>query len=129
MAALDALPADPTLVAAMDQLRLVASAALSLREERNLRVRLPLASITVAGKGTDSIAPFADLLADEVNVKEVKFTDEVEAYGTFRLKPNGRALGPRIGKDVQAVIKAAKAGEWVSHADGTVEVGGHAERR
>ncbi len=122
---LSEMPADADLVAAMDTLRAVASAALSLREERNLRVRLPLASATVAGSGTDAIAPFADVLADEINVKEIRFTDQVEAYGTFRLKPNGRALGPRIGKDVQAVIKAAKAGEWQSNDDGTVTVGGH----
>ena len=109
----------------MDRLRDAASAALSLREDRGLRVRLPLASATVAGEGASSIAPFVDLLADEINVKEILFSDEVSQFGTFRLQPDGRVLGPKLGKDVQTVIKAAKAGDWVANEDGTVTVAGH----
>ena len=118
-------PADPELVAAMDRLRDVASAALSLRDDRGLRVRLPLASAIVAGAGVSGIEPFADLLADEINVKSVAITDDVSAYGAFRLRPNGRVLGPKLGPDVQVVIKAAKSGEWTANDDGTVTVAGH----
>ena len=121
----DDLPADSQLVDAMDRLRQAASAALSLREERGLRVRLPLASATVAGAGAGAIEPFASLLADEINVKAVHFSDDVADYGSFRLQPNGRVLGPKLGKDVQIVIKAAKAGEWTANDDGTVTVEGH----
>ena len=119
------LPADPELVVAMDRLRDVASAALSLRDERGLRVRLPLASATVAGAGVAEITPFVDLLADEINVKKVSVTDDVADYGAFRLLPNGRVLGPKLGPDVQVVIKAAKTGEWQANDDGTVTVAGH----
>ncbi len=119
------IPSDDELVAAMDQLRQAASAALSLREDRNLRVRLPLASATLAGPTASAIEPFAELLASEINVKQILFTDEVQAYGSFRLQPDGRVLGPKIGKDVQKVIKAAKAGEWSANDDGTVSVAGH----
>ncbi len=121
----DELPADAELVVAMDRLRQAASAGLFLREERNLRVRLPLAEAVVAGAGADLIEPFAELLADELNVKSIRFTDDVSAYGTFRLQPNGRVLGPKLGKDVQTVIKAAKAGDWTSNDDGSVTVAGH----
>ncbi len=119
------LPPDAELVAAMDRLRDVASAALSLRDDRGLRVRLPLASATVAGADVASIEPFVDLLADEINVKAVTITDEVARFGTFRLVPNGRVLGPKLGPDVQVIIKAAKAGDWASNPDGTVTVAGH----
>ncbi len=120
------LPADPELVRSMDRLREAASAALSLRDERGLRIRLPLASATIAGVGAELIAPFADLLADEINVKEIELTDGVDAYGSFRLQPNGRVLGPKLGSEVQTVIKAAKAGQWTANDDGTVTV---ADRR
>ncbi len=123
--AADGFTADADLVAGMDRLRDVASSALFLREERGLRVRLPLASATVAGAGIELIEPFTELLADEINVKTVHYSDEIEAYGTFRLQPNGRVLGPKLGKDVQTVIKAAKAGEWAANDDGTVTVAGH----
>ncbi len=121
----DELPSDPDLVTAMDRLRDAASAALSLRDERGLRIRLPLAKATVAGADTAVIAPFADLLADEINVKSIELTDDVEAFGSFRVQPNGRVLGPKLGPEVQTVIKAAKAGEWTANDDGTITVAGH----
>ncbi len=119
------IPADDALVTAMDRLRDAASTALRLREDNNLRVRLPLARAVVAGNGADAIAPFADLLADEINVKEVEFADEIEDWGTFRLRPNARVLGPKMGKAVQDVIKAAGQGQWTANDDGTVDVLGH----
>ena len=118
------LPADSDLVRRMDRLRDAASAALSLRDERGLRIRLPLAGATIAGVGADLIEPFADLLADEINVKSISLTADVDAFGSFRLQPNGRVLGPKLGPDVQTVIKAAKAGEWTANDDGTVTVAG-----
>jgi isoleucyl-tRNA synthetase len=120
-----ALPADDELVAAMDRLREVASAALSLRDDRGLRVRQPLGRAVVAGANLSRIQPFQDLLADEINVKAITITDDVERYGSFRLRPNGRVLGPKLGPDVQTVIRAAKDGAWVANGDGTVTVAGH----
>ena len=105
-------PADRRLVAEMDAIRDVASAALSLRKARALRVRLPLARLTVATPEAPALAGFADLLSDEVNVKDVVFTDDVAAYCEQVLTVVPRALGPRLGKQVQQVIKAVKAGEW-----------------
>jgi isoleucyl-tRNA synthetase len=99
-------------VASMDAIRDAASATLSLRKARGLRVRLPLASLTVATGDAMTLAPFADLLADEVNVKDVVFTDDVAAYCQQVLTVVPRVLGPRVGKQVQQVIKAVKAGEW-----------------
>jgi isoleucyl-tRNA synthetase len=121
----DHLPADDELVAHMDRVREVCSAALSLREARNLRVRLPLARLTVAGRETASLAAYRDLIADELNVKEVVFSDDLAAFGQFVLRPNGKVLGPKLGGAVQQVIKAAKAGEWQALDDGTVSVAGH----
>ncbi len=117
------VPADPALVAAMDQVRDVCSTASSLRKAKKLRVRLPLPKLTVAVENPQSLEPFADLIADELNVKAVEVTDDVPAYGRFELAVNARAAGPRIGKDVQAAIKAVKAGEYVLNADGTLTAG------
>ncbi|MBQ1070816.1 DUF5915 domain-containing protein, partial [Micromonospora sp. D75] len=108
----DEFPADHELVSTMDNVRAVASAALSLRKAKGLRVRLPLAKLTVASPVAAQLRPFADLVADEVNVKEVVLSDEVSAYCQQVLTVVPRALGPRVGKAVQQVIKAVKAGEW-----------------
>jgi isoleucyl-tRNA synthetase len=110
--AADTFPADHELVASMDAIRDVASAALSLRKAKGLRVRLPLATLTVATADGSKLAGLGDLLSDEVNVKDVVFTDDVAAYCQQVLTVVPRALGPRVGKQVQQVIKAVKAGEW-----------------
>ncbi|HEX5813171.1 MAG TPA: isoleucine--tRNA ligase, partial [Pseudonocardia sp.] len=118
------LPHDDGLVATMDRVRQVASAALSLRKARGLRVRLPLARLTVAATDAATLQPFADILGDEVNVKDVVLTGDVAAYGRFEVAVNARACGPRLGGDTQKVIRAVKAGEWTANPDGTVEAGG-----
>ena len=117
------LPADDALVAAMDEVRDVCSTALSLRKANKLRVRLPLARLTVASPVAGSLEDFAEIVRDEVNVKEVSLSTDVDAYGQFQLVVNARAAGPRLGPNVQKVIKAVKSGDW-SEVDGRVVAAG-----
>lgn len=122
-------PADDELVAAMDRVREVASAGLALRKGRGLRVRLPLAKLTVVTGDTGALERFTDILRDELNVKAVAFDSltehSLEQFGiTRRLTVNARALGPRLGKQVQQVIQAAKAGDWEPTGENSVVVGG-----
>jgi isoleucyl-tRNA synthetase len=119
-----ALPADPALVRAMDRAREVCSAALALRRAKDVRVRQPLRRLLVAGADVESLRPFVELIADEVNVKSVELSSEIERHATFRLQVNARTVGKRLGKKTQALIAAAKAGHWKRLADGSVEVEG-----
>src|SRR6202011_4294703 len=119
----DQLPADPALVAVMDQVRDVCSTASSLRKAHKLRVRLPLPKITVAVENPERLVPFAELIADELNVKNVELSNDIAAYGRFELTVNARVAGPRLGRDVQAAIKSVKAGEAVVNDDGTLSAG------
>jgi isoleucyl-tRNA synthetase len=107
-------PDDAGLTGAMDLARAVCSTALGVRKARQLRVRLPLTSLVVAHPDAKSLAPFSDLIADEVNVKTVELSDEPASLGTFELAVNPRLLGPRLGAQVQQVIRAVKAGDWVA---------------
>jgi isoleucyl-tRNA synthetase len=122
--AADALPADAALVAGMDRVRQVCSAALSLRKANKLRVRLPLARLLVAASDVDGLTAFTDLIADEVNVRAVELTPDIAAHGHVELVVNARAAGPRLGGDVQKVIRAVKAGEWQSGPGGEVLAAG-----
>src|SRR3954454_14110189 len=110
------LPADDALVAAMDRAREVCSAALGLRKAGSLRVRLPLGSLTVVIDDSASLEPFADLIADEVNVRELRLVrpgdSDVDFGVSERLTVNARVAGPRLGKDVQKAIRASKSGDW-----------------
>jgi isoleucyl-tRNA synthetase len=123
----DEFPADNELVAAMDAVRDVASAALALRKSTGLRVRLPLAKLTVVTDAPATLEPYRTILEEELNVKLVSLqqlgVDSLESFGiTRRLSINARALGPRLGKQVQQVIQTAKAGDWSVHG-GVVSVG------
>ena len=90
-------PADPELVAAMDDVRDVCSATLSVRKREGRRVRLPLAQLTVASPDASALAPFRDLIADEVNVKHVELTDDVAASASAVLQVVPAVAGPRLG--------------------------------
>jgi len=124
----DEFPADDALVAAMDRVRDVASKGLALRKSTGKRVRLPLATLTLVVPDPTAVEPFADILRDELNVKRVVLEQQEESslgrYGIERkLTVNARAAGPRIGKQVQQVIPAAKKGDWTATETG-VTVGG-----
>jgi isoleucyl-tRNA synthetase len=118
----DELPADDGLVVTMDLVRDVCSATLSVRKAEGRRVRLPLASLTVAVPGAASMASFVDLIADEVNVKSVQLTEDVASLATSVLQVVPAVVGPRLGGQTQQVIKAVKTGDW--HHDGENVVAG-----
>ncbi|MDE2409650.1 MAG: class I tRNA ligase family protein, partial [Actinomycetales bacterium] len=123
-------PIDLGLVAAMDQVRAVASTANALRKAAQLRVRLPLAKLSVVAPNAKSLEPFASIIADELNVKSIELVELTEDSGAKfgvvkRLTVNARAAGPRLGKGVQAIIVAAKDGFWTEE-NGVVSVNGTA---
>jgi isoleucyl-tRNA synthetase len=131
------LPAvDEALATEMRMVRELVSLGLQVRTEAKLRVRQPLARADVVVANADLAARlrrYGDLVADELNVKEVRWLlpGEESREVTYQLKPNFRALGPRLGKKVQAVKQAlqhADAGrlraELAQHGKTGVEVDG-----
>ncbi|MGO4678586.1 isoleucine--tRNA ligase [Microbacterium sp. 2MCAF23] len=106
---------------AMDAVRELSSVGNALRKKEKLRVRLPLARFTVVSPLAETLAPFEDILRDELNVKAVELVAQGDGtaaeYGiSHRLSVNARAAGPRLGKDVQRVIRAAKDGFWTEES-------------
>jgi len=127
---------DESLAEEMGLVRELVSLGLQVRTNNELRVRQPLgrADIVVKSRAlAERLGHYEELIADELNVKAVHWLmpgEEGEEV-SYQLKPNFRALGPRLGKKVQAVKKAlaeADAGAIRSAlaADGkaTLDVGG-----
>lgn len=117
------LSADADLVKDMDRVRDICSATLSIREAQNLRVRLPLATLTIAGPATERLRPYLQLVQDEVNVKTIDLTESAEQFGEFALQINKR-IGARIGSAMKHVMAAASRNEWHKLDDEQIEVGG-----
>ncbi|WP_372983407.1 isoleucine--tRNA ligase [Microbacterium sp.] len=123
-----AFPAADEIRDAMDAVRELSSVGNALRKKEKLRVRLPLARLTVVSPLAATLGQFEDILREELNVKSVELVQQADTtaggYGiSHRLSVNARAAGPRLGKNVQTVIKAAKSGDW-SEVDGVVTAGG-----
>lgn len=105
---------DAELVAAMDEVRDVVSAAHALRKTNSLRVRQPLASMRVVSDQAAGLMPFADLVGSEVNVKDVIVQMPVECGLEVNtvLNLNPRAFSPEIRKVTSGLFAAQKAGAW-----------------
>ena len=124
----DSFPDAADIRSAMDAVREVSSVANALRKREGKRVRLPLPLLTVVVADAGALAQFDALLREELNVKAVELVeqrdDTAASYGiTRRLSVNARAAGPRLGRNVQRAIQAAKSGDWSVEGDVVVAGG------
>ncbi|MCU0682040.1 MAG: class I tRNA ligase family protein [Polyangiaceae bacterium] len=108
---------DEALSEEMAAVRGVVSLGLQVRTAAKLRVRQPLrrADVVLAGPAlAGRLEPHVALIAEELNVHEVRFvpSGQESAEVRYRVKPNFRTLGPRVGKKVQALKR------WLESADG-----------
>jgi isoleucyl-tRNA synthetase len=106
---------DPSLVdeeldAAMADARRIVELGRRVRVETKTRTRQPLRAAVVHVPGThDTSEMLLPIVADELNVREVRFAESTTSFGRWRAKPNFKALGPRLGRRVQELARALAA--------------------
>ena len=76
------------LVEKMDRVREVCNAALSIRNAENIRVRQPLSKLTIVAADAEALAEYADIIRDEINVKDVQVEENVEQFADYKLQIN-----------------------------------------
>ncbi|MCH2115048.1 MAG: isoleucine--tRNA ligase [Pirellulales bacterium] len=99
---------DEALSAQMNLVREISSLGRQARSSAELKVRQPLAKVEVILADSTHQAwleSHAGLIADELNVKEVEFTNNAEQYIDYLLLPNFKLLGPKLGKNMPLVKK------------------------
>lgn len=108
------------LVSVMDEVRDVVSVAHALRKVNKLRVRQPLKRLTVVTEL--NLSPFAQLIASEVNVKQVEVLNATESglAVSHELVVLPRELDATIRRHTSALFKAAKSGAWEEVAGGVL---------
>ncbi|MBX7161773.1 MAG: isoleucine--tRNA ligase [Acidimicrobiia bacterium] len=116
--------ADADLIAENDTIRNLVSTARALRAEARIPNRQPLSTLMVAGADPDVVARYRDVIESEANVKEVRVVLDAAELSTPRVVPDPRVLGPRLGAKVQAVLQAARDGDFVLGDDSTATVAG-----
>lgn len=122
---LENIKLDETLVDEMDFLQDLCSAGKFIREEKNLRNRLPLAGLTVVGDNLGFLnGQYQDIIKDELNVKEVKIDNNLAAYAAKTVYLYTPLLGKALGKDMGPVMAAYKQDKWELNADGTLSIAG-----
>jgi isoleucyl-tRNA synthetase len=98
---------DPGLDAAMAEARHIVELGRRVRVETKIKTRQPLSHAVVhlsaASTGADALL---DLVAEELNVHEVRIAASEDAFGAWRAKPDFKVLGPRLGARVQGVAAA-----------------------
>ena len=110
------------LVEEMDFVQDLCSTGKFIREEKNLRNRLPLASLTIIGAELGK--EYQEIVKDELNVKEVKFDNKLENYASKTIYLYTPLLGKALGKDMGSVMAAYKQGKWELNSDGTLSIAG-----
>jgi isoleucyl-tRNA synthetase len=103
--------------------REVCSAAHSIRKANGLRARLPLAKLTVAAADAARLAPYTELIGEEVNVKSVVLTEDEDRFASRHLTVVFKVAAPRLGPATQATATAAKNGDWELLDGGRAQVG------
>ncbi|TAE34726.1 MAG: isoleucine--tRNA ligase [Alphaproteobacteria bacterium] len=117
--------ADSTMMHAMDKVQEICNTAHALRNELTLRIRQPLANLTVYGVEFGALNDYcATLIADETNVKAVHFSKELEGVANHKLKIHFPIAGKRLGAKMKEVGSAARAGAWARDASGAIIVAG-----
>ena len=87
---------DPELEANMAAVLDIVVLGRSARNAANIKNRQPVASMYVQGKALPDM--YVSIIADELNVKEVRFVDDASSFISYRVKPQLKTLGPRYGK-------------------------------
>ncbi len=92
---------DKELEARMEEVLDVVTLGRNARNSANIKNRQPISKIYVEGK--DLPEYFTSIISNELNVKEVEFTDDVSEFTSYSVKPNFRVLGPKVGKQIGAI--------------------------
>ena len=104
---------DPELEANMAAVLDIVVLGRSARNAANIKNRQPVAAMYVQGKALPDM--YISIIADELNVKEVRFVDDASSFISYRVKPQLKTLGPRYGR-LLPKINQYLAGEGVGNA-------------
>jgi len=86
----------------MDLVRDLISLGRNVREEAKIKVRQPISEAILDGKNKNIIGDLTELIKEELNVKEIKFADDLSIYMNYEVKPNFKVCGPLLGSSIKS---------------------------
>ena len=92
---------DEKIEARMDLVRHLISLGRNIREELKIKVRQPISEALIDAKNKDLISDLTPLIMEELNVKEVVFTEDISKFMNFSVKPNFKEVGKVLGHKIK----------------------------
>ncbi len=90
----------------MDLVRDLISLGRNAREEAKIKVRQPINKVILDKKVEPIITDLKTLIYEELNVKNIEFTDDLREYMSFEIKPNFKVCGPIFGSNIKELTQA-----------------------
>ena len=132
----DSARIDKELESQMDEVLQIVGLGRACRDGANIKNRQPLGNMYVKADGIKPLSGYyTDIIAEELNVKEVHYVDDVRMFTTYSFKPQLRTLGRRFGSKINALKEVLASldgnaamdelnekGELTVTVDGTAEV-------
>lgn len=111
----------------MDTVKNLVSLGRAAREEAKIKVRQPISKAVISNDLKELIGDLDSLIIEELNIKEIEFSENISEFMNYSLKPNFQTLGKKLGskiKPLQEYLKTEDAGKIVSvlNKDGKIGI-------
>ena len=94
---------NPEIEQEMDAIRKIVMLGRACRNEANIKNRQPLSKLYIQTENKVNAA-YNDIILEELNIKEVAFTDQASDFITYHFKPQMRTVGPKYGKLMRPIF-------------------------
>jgi len=115
---------DAKLTAEIGTVRRIIECGRSVREKVRINLRQPLSAILVAGVDQATVAPYAALIEEQVNVKEIQYPENPGVFASRAVQLDAKKLGPLLKGAFGPTLAAAKAGNYEIGSDGALTAAG-----
>ncbi len=95
----------PEIEADMDAIAKIVNLGRAARNEANIKNRQPLSKVFVQAEAEINKA-YADIILEELNIKDVEFTNDASSFISYNFKPQMRTMGPKYGKLMRPIFDA-----------------------
>ncbi|MDA7845247.1 DUF5915 domain-containing protein [Rickettsiales bacterium] len=106
------IPFDKSVLGGVKLVRAICNAVLSIRNSIGIKVRMPLKTLYIYGDGDLEIEQYERVLIDELNVKAVKYGNNIDGVAKKNVKIDLRKCGPKLGSKTGKIMKMVNKGEY-----------------
>lgn len=109
---LDFINTNSDLIAEIDLIKEICSVALAIRDNSNIKVRIPLKKMFIIGKRSGIVKKYEDIIKEEVNIKDIKYIEDISQEAENIVDINFKLVAKKFSSKMKDIIKCSKIGEW-----------------